>query len=127
MPSPAKGELLKSADRLSELPRAKTECADCETLKAQVLELRRNRDQALLELAQERERSEALRLNFPTDSHYVGTYQAAERIDVPLRYLVVDRVNEMVKSRFRFLHSGAKSSTALVTRLSARFRSNRDP
>lgn len=124
MQVPAKGEL-KSANRLGKLSEATPECAECETLKAQVLELRRNRDQALLELAQERERSEALRLNFPTDSHYLGTHQAA--IDLPLRYLVVDRVNEVLKSRFRFLHSGAKSSTALLTRLSGRFRSNRDP
>ncbi len=85
-------------------------CERCEQLKEQVRQLREARDQALLDLAREREKTNALRLALPpvhqpSSSGYPTDVDPA---DVPLRYVIADRANKSLKSVLGPLHAALK-------------------
>jgi|GEM_PF-5434035 len=90
----------------------KSICPECESLRAQAEELRSSRDEALLALAKERELLWALRAKYSTAEQYLRTAQQP-----PLRYVIVDKLNHALKSRFEILHLGARKATAYLLRL----------
>lgn len=86
-------------------------CPECASLRAQVQELRQSRDEALLALGREREFLDAMRLKYSAAEYH----PTAE--EPPLRYVLADKVNNAIKGRLGFLHTGAKKATAFILRL----------
>jgi hypothetical protein len=86
----------------------KPACPECAALDAQLQELRISRDDALLALAKERELLEALRVKHSR----AESYGRAE--EPPLRYVIVDQLNQALKDRFQILHLGARRLTAFL-------------
>jgi hypothetical protein len=86
-------------------------CPECEALRAEVEELRTSREDAVLALAKERELFEALRSKYSNAERFVRTAQQP-----PLRYVVVDKLNDLIKARFEALHRRTKAATAFLLR-----------
>jgi hypothetical protein len=81
--------------------------ADLETALA---EARRERDEALLALARERELTNALRLQLRAPAADVPRYPTGTGLGPPpLRYVVADRLNDSAKTALGPVHRVAKS------------------
>jgi hypothetical protein len=63
-------------------------------------------------LGREREFLEAMRLKHSMAEH---RHRTAE--EPPLRHVLVDKVNDAIKSRLGFVHRGARTATAFILRL----------
>ena len=84
-------------------------CASCEQLRAQLSTVESERDIALLSLAQERERLNALRLALPAAAHgFPPEYPSAGPGPAPFRYVVADRLNDGLKRGTQPLQQLAK-------------------
>jgi hypothetical protein len=108
--APESGTAPSAAGRAG--PEVKWSCPECALLKTQLEELRGSRDEALLALGKEREFLEGMRLKYSMEEH---RHRTAE--EPPLRHVLVDRVNDAIKSRLGFVHRGARTATAFLLRL----------
>ncbi|MHB8878662.1 MAG: hypothetical protein ACYC8T_33600 [Myxococcaceae bacterium] len=94
-------------------------CPDCAALRTQLLKARQSCDDTLLQLAQEREKVNALRLSMPGVSeapppaYPVSTGPGAP----PLRYLLVDSANTALKRYLGPVQDGVKKVAKLAVRL----------
>jgi hypothetical protein len=94
-------------------------CADCAALRAQLLKARAACDDALLQLAREREKVNALRLAMPRvaesapPAYPVSTGPGAP----PLRYVLVDSANTALKRYFGPVQDGVKKVAKLAVRI----------
>lgn len=90
-------------------------CLNCAELRAQLEHLRESRDSALLSLAQEHELANALRLAFPTSRDALAAATPVTGYGTrPLRYAVVDELNERVKKYLKPVHSVSKRITSAM-------------
>jgi len=87
----------------------KPPCPECAALEAELEEVRISRDDALLALAKERELLEALRMKHSRAESQLGREQ-------PLRQVIVDQLNDVIKNRFQFLHLVARKLIAPLLR-----------
>jgi hypothetical protein len=95
-------------------------CPECAGLRAELVEAKRKRDAALLELAREREAFNALRLSFPPmNAAPPPPFQPAvvPPAPPPLRYVLVDRANEQIKRYLGPMHSASKRMATATLRL----------
>jgi hypothetical protein len=86
-------------------------------LEAELTRAKQQKDAAILALAEERERSEALRLSYPTSKHEVGSHVSPESLDPPLRYVLADTVNDFLKKYLRYAHVGMREAASVVQRI----------
>jgi hypothetical protein len=87
-------------------------CSNCERLELELARAVKDRDEALLEVARAKEISNALRLlaRHGTQELALGKVRGA-----PLRYVVVDEVNDTLKTILGPMHGQAKKAvTAAV-------------
>jgi len=86
------------------------ECARCPELEEQLRQMRDERDQALMELAREREKTNALRLALPPVSlPPLSSYGPdIDPDDPPFRYVLADRANKGLKAALGPLHGALK-------------------
>ena len=84
-----------------------TSCPECEQLRAQVRELREERDAALLSVARERERANAILMS-----------QVAPALPEPkpIRYWAVDMLNSGIKKVLPLPHAGVRAAAQLLRR-----------
>ena len=87
----------------------KPACAECEVLRAQVRELREQRDAALLGVARERERANAILLSQMAPL-------AASRQPKPIRYWAVDLLNSGIKKALPLPHAGVRAAARFLRR-----------
>jgi hypothetical protein len=95
-------------------PLSRGACPECAQLRLQVFALQRERDAALLAVAREREEVNALRLSYPRSPSVQPAEVWYQRPDPPLRYVLADRVNVLLKGRLGILHAAAKSAASRV-------------
>lgn len=98
-------------------------CERCEELGEQVRELREARDLALLDLAREREKTNALRMALPPVHLPAATGYPpdVDPNDPPLRYVIADRANKGLKTVLGPLHTALKAvSKGAVTVIDTR-------
>lgn len=91
-------------------------CERCKQLEARLAAVEMERDELSLALARERQRANAIFLQFPTQPTTV-TVQVPVREEAPLRHKVVDRLNDQVKKMLPFLHVAAKRAANLTSKL----------
>lgn len=89
-------------------------CARCEAFEAELLRAKQEKEAAIRALAEERERTEALRLNYPTSKHEVGSHLSPEALNPPLRYVLADALNDFLKKYLRYLHLGMHRAASSV-------------
>jgi hypothetical protein len=95
--------------------RSSAGCERCKQLEAKLQELELERSELRLALARERERANALRLAYPVVQP--GPQQPAFSPPggrPPLRYRLVDAVNDSIKQRFPDIHRAAKDAGSSV-------------
>ena len=94
-------------------------CPDCAALRAQLLRARQSCDDALLQLAREREKVNALRLAMPqvAASAPPAYPVSAEPGAPPLRYVLVDSANSALKRYLGPVQSGVKKVAKIAVRL----------
>ena len=94
-------------------------CPDCAALRAQLLKARKSCDDALLQLARERETVNALRLALPrTSSEPPPNYPAsAGPGEPPLRYVLVDSANAALKRYLGPVQEGVKQVAKIAAKL----------
>lgn len=92
------------------MPEPTTSCPDCERLRAQLQVLRDERDAALLSLAEERERSNAILV-----SQVAAPAPPAPQ--KPVRYWAVDLLNSGIKKALPLPHAGARAAVQFLRRL----------
>lgn|GEM_PF-6908682 len=92
-------------------------CARCNALETELTRTKQEKDAAILALAEERERSEALRLSYPTSKHEVGSHVSPESLSPPLRYVLADAVNDFLKRYLRYAHAGMHGAASLLQRM----------
>jgi hypothetical protein len=87
------------------------ECARCPGLEEQLHRMREERDQALMDLAREREKANALRLALPPVNlpPLSGFGPDIDPNDPPFRYVLADRANKGLKTILGPLHSALKA------------------
>jgi hypothetical protein len=99
----------------SSLDPAASPCPGCERLEERVQELLVEHESLVKALARERERANALFLAYPpqvaTPSHVP---MSAPQNDVPMRYRVVDSLNENFKRRLPGIHRFARRAISFV-------------
>lgn len=88
---------------------ATTSCAECERLRAQLREIREERDAALLSLASERERANAILVSQIAVPVPPPTPQ-------PVRYWAVDLLNSGIKKALPLPHAGARAAIQFLRR-----------
>lgn len=86
-------------------------CERCAELEAELLAVRRERDEALLQLSQERERLDALRLQRGD-----GEVDLSAVAGAPLRYVLADQLNDSVKRVLSPLHRSARGAIAWLAK-----------
>jgi len=89
---------------------ATTSCPECERLRAAIRELREARDAALLSLARERERANAILL-----SQVIPPPPPPP--PKPIRYWAVDLLNTGIKKALPLPHAGARAAMQFLRRL----------
>ena len=82
---------------------ATASCPQCERLRAQLRELRQERDAALLSLAEERARANAILIS-------QIAFPAPAEPPKPARYWVVDVLNSGMKRALPLPHAGARAA-----------------
>ncbi len=87
---------------------ATTSCPNCEELRAQARKARKERDAALLSLARERERANAI---------LVSQVAPAPVGPKPMRYWAVDLLNSGIKKTLPLPHAGARAAVRFLRRL----------
>jgi hypothetical protein len=92
------------------VPEATTSCPECERVRAQLRQLREERDAALLSLAEERERANAILVS----QIAVPVLPAAPK---PVRYWAVDLLNSGIKKALPLPHAGARAAVQFLRRL----------
>jgi hypothetical protein len=94
-------------------------CPDCEALRAQLAAARAGRDEALLAVAREREKVNALRQALPhvieaPAPNYPGSVAPGEP---PLRYVMADAANTAIKRYLGPLQEGGRQAAKLALRI----------
>ncbi len=89
-----------------------TACAACEQRLEEAL---RQRDEALRLLAIERERANALRVGLSVGRSVGPAWAPTDGEPVPLRYAVVDAVNDTLKGQWSSLHRLGKGVLARLS------------
>jgi hypothetical protein len=84
-----------------------TPCERCRQLEERAAMLQLERDELFLAVARERERANAILLEFPNPPQIVQVHAAAAG-PAPLRHRVVDRLNDSVKALLPFAHVAVK-------------------
>lgn len=102
-------------------------CQDCEALEAELAGVTQQRDLAIRALAEERERTDALRLNYPSSSHSVGSHVPPDAFKPPLRYAIADAANDWLKKYFRMAHGAIKYASSLASRAASQGERKRGP
>ncbi len=87
---------------------ATTSCPKCEELRAEARKARAERDAALLSLARERERANAI---------LASQVSAAPSGPRPMRYWAVDLLNSGIKKALPLPHAGARAAVEFLRRL----------
>jgi hypothetical protein len=85
-------------------------CPECEQLRLQVRQAREERDLALLSLAKERERANAILLS-------QVAIPEPPPVPKPVRYWAVDLLNSGLKRALPLPHAGARAAMELVRKL----------
>jgi hypothetical protein len=106
VPSPGRTEAQVRVARAGE-----GECARCEAMQEQLHRMREERDQALMDLARERETTNALRLALPpVNVPQLSSYGPdIDPYDPPFRYVLADRANKGLKTVLGPLHGALKA------------------
>ena len=89
---------------------ATTSCPECERLRAQLRELREERDRALLWLARERERANAI-----LTAHVAPA--SAPSPPKPMRYRAADLLNTGFKKALPLPHAGLRAAVEFLQKL----------
>ena len=84
---------------------ATTSCPECERLRAQLRELRQERDAALLSVAKERERANAI---------LVSQMSPPPQPPKPIRYWAVDLLNSGIKKALPLPHAGVRAAAQFL-------------
>lgn len=87
---------------------APTMCERCKQLEERANLLQHERDELMLAVARERQRANAVLLEFPTQPLVVQVQASAAKGPLPLRYRVADKVNDSVKGLLPFAHVAVK-------------------
>jgi len=90
-----------------------TSCAECERLRAQLRQVREERDAVLLSLARERERANAILLSQVA----LAPSPPAPPPPKPIRYWAVDLLNSGVKKALPLPHAGVRVAVQFLRRL----------
>ena len=95
------------------------DCPDCAALRKQLLKARQACDDALLQLARERETVNALRLALPAISQSAPPAYpvSASPGAPPLRYVLVDSANTALKRYLSPVQDGVKRVAKIAVRL----------
>jgi hypothetical protein len=93
---------------------AKAPCERCKGLEARIRALELERSDLLLALARERERANALFLSYPAAAQAAPAQTVAAPVGgrPPLRYRVVDALNNSLKRQFPGVHRAARDAGA---------------
>ena len=89
------------------MPDATTSCSNCEQLRAEIRKAREERDAALLSVARERERANAILLS----------QVIAPPAPKPMRYWAVDLINSGIKKALPLPHAGARAAVRFLRHL----------
>ena len=96
------------------------ECERCGAMEARIQDLEQERSDLLLALARERERANALFLAYPPATlapSGAPAHAAGPTGPLPLRYRLVDKLNDTVKRGLPVVHIAAKPAGPLLRKL----------
>jgi hypothetical protein len=85
-------------------------CERCKELERRLEVLQAERDELVIAVARERQRANAVLVQFPTAPVMVPAPVAVA--DPPLRHRIADRINDSVKRLLPFAHTAAKRLTS---------------
>ena len=98
----------------------KATCGGCARLQAALTLALQQRDEALLALAQERERTQTIYAQWAEPPVAAGPARrpaGAPETPTPLRHRVVDRLNDEAKRRLGPLHRGVRAVAAWLSKV----------